>query len=968
MALSTADVQHACLQFGHALPLISHLLFMILWLVIISTSRDADYSFTFGELARERMVRTELLPSEAEVATNFGNVSSLSDVSKFLRGPMLSALFGEQVSRVSGDFDAGWVNAQSKLVGAVRLRQVRVATNSCSVTLLRVLGVDCYPDLSAGRRRVAPIYGENLGGGMRRVYRYRPPERPELGGIPELPAIALVHGYLPGGYVVDLPARRLHAAAVLNMMEHDRFLSIETRLLTVDYSLYNANVNMFCVVRLAFEHLQTGGVKTYAAFRTVRLLAYEGEAGAVQHTLDGLLVTYTVLLALLHARALRIQLNVDGEAFSLRAYALHFSVWVDWAFLLLAWLMLASKFAVRSAMDALEQKQTVPGLVDRDTHIPLYDVASTAQLEANFASLASLLVVLKLFKYLRRVPLFARLLAALSASVRDLCNFLITFAFVLSSFALAFHVAYGGKLDNFASFGISCVTLLGYVLGKLDLAPLLFVNDIIAVAFSTLFILTVRLVLAGLAVSILIRHVAAQPYVADAETARLTEAFLRRRDQLLRLRGNDLAKVLATVSDALGETVDQVLARLSPPGMGGMGGVGGGPSPGKRKRGLISTFLNPAESFTSPSHEGAAAARRTAARGGAGVQSSEGGRSRPTRVGRECAKAKAMIEERMQAVTAFNRTRGDHGGNGDEDGLPAAIDSSEAAPAAASASVLGLAAAEDARSAQGACGGSFVGSFVTDASSMREAAGGMAGGIGGIGGTAVGGAASGGWLVGDLIEDPEDPMKEAERAFARAAEDAGVQAVTETQSSTDHLKELYLHVLDMQQSRLEKIETVRSAICALRDENYAIASALKREGVVLSTALDATIPQERPEPTPRTQRALGTARALDSAEKTLEEVLRAAQGLPPSPSQGESGAGGVAPAEESKGWGALRSSMLGQAVRARAQDGPPPPGVASAAALLSLAAATRRRAAAGGVHMDQQAWASSAGEGDISKR
>ena len=76
---------------------------------------------------------------------------------------------------------------QARLVGAARIRQIRVATNSCYVSQMRSLEATCYPTLGAGRRRVAPIYGENLGGGMRRVYRY------SAGPPGELPYVALVH-------------------------------------------------------------------------------------------------------------------------------------------------------------------------------------------------------------------------------------------------------------------------------------------------------------------------------------------------------------------------------------------------------------------------------------------------------------------------------------------------------------------------------------------------------------------------------------------------------------------------------------------------------------------------------------------------------------------------------------------------------------------------------------------------------
>ena len=44
----------------------------------------------------------------------------------------------------------------------------------------------------------------------------------------------------------------------------------------VDFTTYNANANLFCVVKLAFEFPPTGGLQLSSTFRTVKLLRYVG--------------------------------------------------------------------------------------------------------------------------------------------------------------------------------------------------------------------------------------------------------------------------------------------------------------------------------------------------------------------------------------------------------------------------------------------------------------------------------------------------------------------------------------------------------------------------------------------------------------------------------------------------------------------------------------------------------------------
>ena len=49
-----------------------------------------------------------------------------------------------------------------------------------------------------------------------------------------------------------------------------------TRVVMVDFTTYNANANLFCVVKLAFEFPPTGGLQLSSTFRTVKLLRYVG--------------------------------------------------------------------------------------------------------------------------------------------------------------------------------------------------------------------------------------------------------------------------------------------------------------------------------------------------------------------------------------------------------------------------------------------------------------------------------------------------------------------------------------------------------------------------------------------------------------------------------------------------------------------------------------------------------------------
>ena len=407
-------------------PLPLHMLFLLLFTSWLVNSRDSEQSYAFAQMVRERVMEQEFHVQDTQVATRMNDITSMSQVQHFLRGPLLHAMFGMQDSRVTGDFDLGYVMSQARLIGAARIRQIRVATNSCSVSQFRFLEPTCYPSLEDGTRRRAPIYGVNLGGGMRRVYRYTPAL------YTDLPHVALVNGYLPGGYIVDLPARRIHASAVLDMMERDKFMSIETRAIIIDFTLYNANINTFCIVRITFEVLETGGVLPYGDFRTARLLPYEGDTGETQYILDVLVITWVCIIITIEIVRLRIAYKTQ-EGFTFRRYFGKKWMVFEWVWITLFWVILSMKWYIPTA-------HTVPALTtacactlltavhcvccryirssmqqlgaaapfDPNTHYPLYATGAADIVKNNFLAIAALLSYLKLFKYIGHLPLVRR--------------------------------------------------------------------------------------------------------------------------------------------------------------------------------------------------------------------------------------------------------------------------------------------------------------------------------------------------------------------------------------------------------------------------------------------------------------------------------------------------------------------------------------------------------------------------------
>ena len=80
--------------------------------------------------------------------------------------------------------------------------------------------------------------------------------------------------YGGGGYVKNLGANKTDSAQIMDNLKQNMWLDRGTRAVFLDFTIYNANINLFCTVRLITEFPPTGGVLASSSFRTVKLIRY----------------------------------------------------------------------------------------------------------------------------------------------------------------------------------------------------------------------------------------------------------------------------------------------------------------------------------------------------------------------------------------------------------------------------------------------------------------------------------------------------------------------------------------------------------------------------------------------------------------------------------------------------------------------------------------------------------------------
>ena len=78
--------------------------------------------------------------------------------------------------------------------------------------------------------------------------------------------------YSNGGAVQNLFSLKNETSELIHELKESLWISRATRAVILDFAVYNANVNLFCVVKLIFEFPAVGGVIPSNEFMTVKLI------------------------------------------------------------------------------------------------------------------------------------------------------------------------------------------------------------------------------------------------------------------------------------------------------------------------------------------------------------------------------------------------------------------------------------------------------------------------------------------------------------------------------------------------------------------------------------------------------------------------------------------------------------------------------------------------------------------------
>ncbi|KAK2546861.1 Polycystic kidney disease protein 1-like 2, partial [Acropora cervicornis] len=296
--------------------------------------------------------------------------------------------------------------------------------------------------------------------------------------------------YSAGGYVQVFPMNQTESLKSARILEANGWLDRYTRAVFSEFAIYNANVNLFCVVTLLFEQLPTGSLTPYPSILTLRLYRYTG--GEMFFVL-ACEITYLLFSAFFVVREIRLFIKKGKEHLK--------DPWgVLEIFVTLLSLSAVGLYFARMKFrdDALDTM--------RATRSGFVSFHYTAFLDEWLKCIMGIIVFLsfiKMFRLLRFNRRMSMLQQVLKRCIGQLVSFMFMFALAFLAFALLASLVFGQSMEGFGTFFKSCASLMDTLLGKFTLKEMLQANRIIGPIFFCSYTVFVVFILINMFVSII---------------------------------------------------------------------------------------------------------------------------------------------------------------------------------------------------------------------------------------------------------------------------------------------------------------------------------------------------------------------------------------------------------------------------------------------------------------------------------
>ncbi|NWV00117.1 PK2L2 protein, partial [Upupa epops] len=422
------------------------------------------------------MTRLFLEPrSSVDAGRAFRSIGSKADFWRFAEGPLLDGLYWDKwySNTTSTHWNHSHIYYENMLLGAAQIRQLKVRNSTCSIyPYFQTVLHDCYSE-----------------------YRYQAEDRSDFGlrNKPEWKYTSAsplapwywgsVGVYSSGGYLFTLARSKQESKKKLVFLRQNSWLTQGTRAVFIDFSTYNANVNLFCVIRLVVEFPATGGALTSSQIYSVKLLRH---ITYYDYFLASCEITFCVFIV-----TFMIQETVKIAELK-KEYFRSISNWLDLLLLVVSILTIAFNIFCTVTVSQLMEKL----LADAHVYPDFYFLAYWQVLYNNMVAFNVAFAWIKIFKYMNFNKTMMQLSSSLCHCAKDILGFSLMFFTVFFAYAQLGYLVFGSQVEEFSTLQNSIFTQFRIVLGDFNfeaieaadriLGPVYFITFVFFILFLLL--------------------------------------------------------------------------------------------------------------------------------------------------------------------------------------------------------------------------------------------------------------------------------------------------------------------------------------------------------------------------------------------------------------------------------------------------------------------------------------------------
>ncbi|XP_036916716.1 polycystic kidney disease 2-like 2 protein [Sturnira hondurensis] len=408
--------------------------------------------------------------------TNFKSIHRTADFWKFMEGPLLEGLYWDSQSNDKSSH----IYYENILLGVPRVRQLKVRNNTCKVyPSFQPLMTDCYAKYTSENEDISDF-------GLKHDTEWKY-SAPSINSPWHWGFVGVYHN---GGYLFTLSKSKSDTKTKLTNLQLNKWITRGTRVVFIDFSLYNANVNLFCIIRLVAEFPATGGILTSWQFYSVKLLKYVSYYDYFIASCEVIFLIFIIVFIIQEGKKIK--------EFKLAYFK---SIW-NWLELLLLILCFVAIF-VNSYYNIQTFLLLEPLLKSTEKYPDLYFLAYWHIYYSNIVAITIFFAWIKIFKFISFNKTMFQLSSTLSRCIRDIAGFATMFFIVLFAYAQLGFLLFGSQVDDFSTLQNSIFAQFRIVLGDFNFAGIQQASPVLGPIYFITFIFFVFFILLNMFLAII---------------------------------------------------------------------------------------------------------------------------------------------------------------------------------------------------------------------------------------------------------------------------------------------------------------------------------------------------------------------------------------------------------------------------------------------------------------------------------